>query len=153
QVSARLQNISDAVDGLAADAKDALEQLGATDQAAVQASLEHGNQEADQVDTDAHAVLAALAGLPGDEPDASLHYGNDALARRAAVLAALDAAAGLKATWLQVATQALQASDLITLLANHDEVVLAAAAQGRSRQYGQAATTLNDAILAVVSVK
>ena len=153
QASLRLQAISDDVDGLAADAKAALEQLSGTDQTAVQSSLEHGSQAADSIDTAARTVLAELAGLPGDEPDAVLRYGNETLARRAAVLAALDAAAGLKASWLQVTTQTLQASDLMALISDHDQVVLDAAAQGRSRQYGPAATTLNDAILAVANVK
>ncbi len=153
QASLRLQAISDDVDSLAASAKAALEELSGTDQTAVQASLEQGNQAADTIDTAAHAVLAGLAGLPGDEPDAVLHFGNDTLARRAAVLAALDAAAGLKASWLVVTTQALQASDLLALIGDHDQVVLNAAAQGRSRQYGPAATTLNDAILDVANVK
>jgi len=42
QASFRLQAISDDVDGLAADAKAALEELSGTDQTAVQSSLEHG---------------------------------------------------------------------------------------------------------------
>jgi hypothetical protein len=149
----RLQGISDDVDALAEDAKAALEQLSGTDPSKLQDSLAQGSEVAQRIDTETRAVRDSLAGLPGDEPDAAIRYGNDTLVRRATVLAALGAAASLNAQWLQVTAKAGDVSQLITLIDGHDRVVLDAAAKGRSRAYSRAADTLDDAILAVASVK
>jgi len=151
--TARLQGIAGDVDRLAEDAKTALEQIASADPTKLEDSLQQGGDVAETIDTETRAVLDSLAGLPGDEADAALHYSNDTLVRRAAVLAALDAAAGLNANWLQVTAQATDASGLTALIAHHDQVVLAAAAKGRSRQYAAGAATLDDAILTVASVK
>ena len=151
--TAQLQAISNDVDTLAEDAKTALEEIASADPTRLEDSLRQGGDTAEKIDTETRALLDSLAALPGGEPDAGLRYGNDALVRRAAVLAALDAAASLNANWLQVTAQASEASGLTALIAHHDEVVLAAAAKGRSRQYSVAAQTLDDAILTVASVK
>ena len=151
--TAQLQAISDDVDQLAEDAKTALEEIASADPTRLQDSLQQGSDTAAKISTETSALLDSLAGLPGGEPDAALHFGIDALVRRAAVLAALDAAASLNANWLEVTAQASEASGLTALIAHHDEVVLAAAAKGRNRQYGAAAQTLDDAILTVASVK
>jgi hypothetical protein len=151
--TATLEAISADVDRLADVAKNALEEIASADPTKLQASLDEGSALARSIDTRAGALRASLADLPGDEPDAVLHYGIDMLARRAAVLTALDAAAGLNAHWEQVAAKAGEAVGLTALIAQHDGVVVDAAALGRNRHYRQAATTLNDAILAVANVK
>jgi hypothetical protein len=153
QATDQLRVIAADVERLAEDAKTALEEVASSDPTRLQASLEEGGQIAAIINTETHALLDALAGLPGDAPDAILHYSNDTLVRRAAILAALDAAESLNAHWLQVTGRAVEASQLTTLIAEHDEIVLDAAAKGRSRQYALAATTLDQALLAVASVK
>ncbi|TME10649.1 MAG: hypothetical protein E6I65_08015 [Chloroflexi bacterium] len=153
QATDRLRVIAADVERLADDAKTALEEIASSDPTKLQDSLAQGSQVAATINTETNALLGSLAGLPGDEPDAVLRYSNDTLVRRAAILAALDAAASLNAHWLQVTGRAIEATQLTTLIAEHDEIVLDAAAKGRARKYGEAATTLDQAILAVVSVK
>ncbi|HTK45762.1 MAG TPA: collagen-like protein [Patescibacteria group bacterium] len=151
--TSRLTAISANVDGLADAAKTALEEITSADPTKLQQSLEHGGELTASITTDTRALQVALAGLPGDEPDAMLRYSNDTLVRRAATLAALAAAAGLEASWQQVSARALEASGVTTLIAQHDQIVLDAAAQGRTRQYAKAAATLDQAIQTVVAVK
>jgi hypothetical protein len=153
RASARLQSISDDVNGLAEDAKTALEEISSSDPSKLQDSLDAGGALAGKIDTESRAVIASLAGLPGSEPDAGLRYSADTLVRRAAILAALDAAANLNAQWLQVTANAAQVSQLITMIDGHDQVVLDAAAKGRKAQYAKAVEILDDAILAVANVK
>jgi hypothetical protein len=153
QATARLQAISDDVDSLAEDAKTALEDLAGTDPSKVQDSLQQGDDAAERINTGTHALQASLADLPGTEPDAALRYSDDTLVRRAAILAALDAAASLNVQWLQVAAQAAEVSQLIALIDGHDQIVLDAAAKGRKAQYAKAAERLSDAILAVANVQ
>ena len=153
QATSRLEAIAASVDGLADSAKTALEEITSADQTKLQDSLEHGSELATSITTETTALRAALAGLPGDEPDAAIRYSNDTQVRRAAVLAALEAAAGLEANWEQVTARALEASQVTTLIAAHDQVVLDAAAKGRGRDYANAAATLDQAILTVASVK
>jgi hypothetical protein len=153
QATDQLRVIAVDVQSLADDAKAALEEVASSDPTRLEESLQHGSQVAATLNTETRALLDSLAGLPGDEPDAALLYSNDTLVRRAAILAALDAAASLKAHWLQVTGRAIEASQLTTLIAEHDEIVLDAAAKGRDRKYAEAATILDQALLAVVSVK
>ena len=153
QATSQLEAIATDVDELADTAKTALEEITSDDPTRLQKSLELGGELATSITTKTTALKAALAGLPGDEPDAGLRYSNDALVRRAAVLAALDAAAGLQANWEQVTAHALEAAHVTALIAEHDQVVLGAAAKGRSREYADAAATLDQAILTVASVQ
>ena len=153
QATARLQVISDDVDTLAGAAKAALEDLSGTDPTKVQGSLQQGDEVADKINQETLALQASLAGLPGDEPNAALRYSSQTLVRRAAVLAALDAAASLNPQWLQVTGKSAEVSQLMALIAGHDQVVLDAAAKGRKAQYAKAAEILGDAILAVANVK
>jgi hypothetical protein len=153
QATDELRVIAADVERLAGDAKTALEEIASSDPTKLQDSLSQGSEVAATINTETNALLSSLAGLPGDEPDAVLRYSNDTLVRRAAILAALDAAASLNGHWLQVTGRAVEASQLTTLIAEHDEIVLDAAAKGRTRKYAQAASTLDQAIQAVISVQ
>lgn len=149
----QLRAISADVARLADEAKTALEELASSDPSKLEESLQRGGQDAAAINTATQVLLDSLAGLPGGEPDAVLRYSNDTLVRRAAILVALDAAASLNAHWLQVTGRAAEASQLTALIAEHDQVVLDAAAQGVRGKFAGAATTLDQAILAVASVK
>ena len=153
QATDQLRVIAADVERLAEDAKTALEEIASSDPTKLEDSLSQGSEVSATINTETNALLGSLAGLPGDEPDAVLRYSNDTLVRRAAILAALDAAASLNGHWLQVTGRAVEASQLTTLIAEHDEIVLDAAAKGRARKYAQAASTLDQAIQAVISVQ
>jgi hypothetical protein len=149
----QLQSISDAVDSLADAAKTALEQVASSDPTKLQESLEAGDELGASIDAASRALKASLADLPGAEPDAIIRYSNDTLVRRAAVLAALEATTNLDALWQQVTGKATEASQVTTLIGQHDQTVLDAAALGTKRQYAEASATLDRALLTVVDVK
>jgi DNA-directed RNA polymerase specialized sigma24 family protein len=148
-----LKRIADDVEQLAGRAKTALAEVTSTDPSKLQAALDQGGEIAAAIDSEAFDLRAALAGLPGDGPNAALDYSNGTLVRRAAILAAIDAAASLAAQWRQVSGRATDAAQLTSLIASHDNTVLDATAQGRDSRYPEAIVLLDGAILTVADVK
>ena len=140
--SIRLRQIATNVDQLSADAKAALEDLASTDSTALQKSLDHGNGIAVILTTATKDLRNSLAGLPGDEPDAILHFSNATLVRRASILAALDAAGGLATEWQNVTGRSVDAARLTSLLQDHDKTVAAAVTLGLASKFAEAVTML-----------
>lgn len=149
----QLQAMSANVDDLASDAKTALEEVASTDPTRMRNALANGGQAADALATQTRDLKEALAGLPGDGAEAALKYSNATLVRRAAIIAALDAATSLASLWQTVTGGAANAAHLITLIDQHDQTVLSAAAQGRDHQYRAGATTLTAALDTIASVQ
>jgi hypothetical protein len=153
QATAGLEAISDDVDRLADAAKYALEVLASPDPSKLRAGLDAGSELAATISAETQTLRASLANLEGGEPDAVLRYSNATLVRRAAVLAALEAAVSLDTNWQQVTAKAVEASKVTTQIAQHDATVLDAAAKGRAKHYSDAVKVLDEAILAVAGVK
>lgn len=151
--TAQLQAISRNVDQLAADAKTALEEVASSDPTRLRNALADGGQAATAIATETRDLKEALAGLPGDGPGAVLQYSNATLVRRAAIIAALDAATSVASLWQTVTGGAANAAHLISLIDQHDQTVLAAAAQGRAAEYRAGATTLSTALETIASVQ
>lgn len=149
----QLRRIAVDVEQLATEAKTALEEIASADPARLRDSLQRGGQAASTIDIETIALRDSLADLPGDGPAAVIAYSNASLVRRAAILAAVDAAASLATEWQQVTGRAVDAAHLTTLIAEHDTIFLDAAEKGRARQYLEAATVLDDALLTVVEVQ
>ncbi|MEA2675204.1 MAG: hypothetical protein QOI92_2396, partial [Chloroflexota bacterium] len=149
----QLQAISVNVDELSADAKTALEEVASTDPTRLRDALANGGQAATSIATQTRDLKEALAGLPGDGPAAALQYSNATLVRRASIIAALEAATSLASLWQTVTGGAANAAHLINLIDQHDQTVLAAAAQGRDHQYRAGATTLDTALETIASVQ
>ncbi|HYK96728.1 MAG TPA: hypothetical protein VE011_12830 [Candidatus Dormibacteraeota bacterium] len=149
----QLQAISANVDALATDAKTALEEVASSDPTRLRDALASGGQAATTIATRTRDLKEALAALPGDGPDAVLQYSNATLVRRASIIAALDAASSLASLWQTVTGGAANAAHLINLIDQHDQTVLAAAAQGRDHQYRAGATTLDTALETIGSVQ
>jgi hypothetical protein len=146
--SERLRQIASNVDELSADAKSALEDLASTDPTALQKALEHGSSIAVVLTGATTDLCNSLAGLPGDEPDAVMRFSNATLVRRAAILAALDAAGGLADQWGQVTGRSVDAGRLTALLQDHDKTVAAAIALGLNKclcKFSDAVTVLANA--------
>jgi len=61
-------------------------------------------------------LRTSLAELPGDSPTAALQYNNNLLVRRAALFAALDAAAGLSDQWSRITDRSARAAELTIAL-------------------------------------
>jgi hypothetical protein len=148
-----LKRIADDVELLADRAKTALAEVTSTDPSRLQAALDQGGEIAAAIDSEALDLREALAGLPGDGANAAFMYSNGTLVRRAAILAAIDAAGGLAAQWQQVSGRAGDAAQLTSLIAVHDTTVLDAAASGRAAKYPDAIATLDGAILTVAEIK
>lgn len=148
-----LQRISDDVEELATQAKTALAEVASADPARLTSALQRGNEIAEALDSEAHDLREALSGLPGDGPNAAIEFNNDTLVRRAAILAAIDSAASLAASWSQVAARAADAAQLTALIAKHDTTVLQATAKGVAEQYADALPILDQALLIVAEVK
>jgi hypothetical protein len=91
-------------------------------------------------------LRADLQALPGNSAADAIHYGGDARARRATMLTALEATQGMARSWLNLTIGSQAASNLISLLTEHDLTVAEAAAQGREAEYDQALVTLAGAI-------
>jgi hypothetical protein len=144
----RLRQIADNVDKMSQDAKTALEDLAATDTDGLQKALQHGSGIAIVITAATVDLRNSLAGLPGDEPDAVLQFSNATLVRRAAILAALDAAGGLAKQWQDVTGRSVDAARLTGLLQDHDKTVGAAIALALDHclcKFADAVTTLNAA--------
>jgi hypothetical protein len=148
-----LQRISDDVAELAEQAKTALAEAASTDQARLLEALDKGADLASAIESATLDLRNALAGLPGDGPNAIVEYSNATLVRRAAILAAIDAAASLASQWTQVKARSSDAAQLTALLAKHDEIVVAAAAKGVKAEYAAASEILDGALLTAADVK
>jgi hypothetical protein len=143
--SSRLQQVSASVDQLSADAESALGDLARIDGTSLTNDLAHGTGSAAVISTATSDLRNSLAGLPGDGPDALVRYSNATLVRRAAILAAIDAAGGLSNEWLSVTGRSTDAAHLTTLLTNHDTTVAAAVSLGLQSKFADAVTTLAQA--------
>jgi hypothetical protein len=143
--STRLRQIASDVDQLSTDAKSALQDLASTDAAALQTALEHGSSIAVILTGATTDLRDSLAGLPGDEPDAMIRFSNATLVRRAAILAALDAAGGLADQWEHVTGRSVDAGRLTALLQDHDKTVAAAVSRGIAGKFADAVTVLANA--------
>ena len=150
--SDRLRLIAADVDQLAEEAKTALEEVASADPARLRESLQRGGQAAATIDIETEDLRASLTGLPGDGPAAVIDYSNATLVRRAAILAAVDAAASLATQWRQVTGRAVDAAHLTTLIAQHDTKVVDAAGKGSTRLYREAMALLDEALLTVTEV-
>jgi len=143
--STRLRRIASDLDQLSTDAKSALQDLASTDAAALQTALEHGSSIAVILTGATTDLRDSLAGLPGDEPDAVIRFSNATLVRRAAILAALDAAGGLADQWEHVTGRSVDAGRLTALLRDHDKTVAAAINRGIAGKFADAVTVLANA--------
>ncbi len=148
----QLKVIAADVATLATEAKTALAEVASTDPTRLREALERGALAATRISTATTGLGRSLAGLPGDGPAALIEYSNATLVRRAAVLAAMDAAASLATQWQQVSGRAVDAAGLTSLIALHDTTVLDAAAKGRGNKFKDAVTILDDAILTIEEI-
>lgn len=148
-----LQRISDDVDQLSTLAKAALQDVASTDPTRLVASLERGGDIAAAIDSEVHDLREALIGMPGDGPNAAIEFSNETLVRRAAILAAIDSAASLAASWQQVTGRAADAAQLTSLIAKHDATVVDAASKGVAHQYKEAIPILDQALLTIADIK
>lgn len=142
---AELEVIAGDVDRLSVLARGALAAVTADDQEPFVAALAEGRATARRIEAASAALSVELLGLPGALSADSIGYSGEVLARRSAMIDALEFTEGLARSWAQLTSGSLAASELISLLTNHDLTVVAAAADGRAANYEAALATLTGA--------
>jgi hypothetical protein len=150
---AQILDVANEVDRLADEARVALASATASDPGLLQASLSRGTVQVQSIDAAVLSLREALRSLPGAEPDAALHYRNELVLRRAALLAAVDAAADLSGHWTAVRARSSDVAGMLGLIAAHDERVLAAAEDGRAASYPSAISKLDEARAILKSIE
>jgi hypothetical protein len=145
----QLELIAADVNDLAADAKTALSEVSSTDASRLRAALEHGGGVATKIDQAAKALRTALVGLPGDGPTAAIDYSNTTLVRRAAILAAIDAASSVASEWQSVTGRAVDAAEVTSLISHHDLTVVASAQLGVAGKYKDTLPGLEEALATI----
>ncbi|HEY8869253.1 MAG TPA: hypothetical protein VIM30_07655 [Candidatus Limnocylindrales bacterium] len=134
--------MSQDVDRLATLARGAIAAMAARDTATLSTTLAEGRDLAGRVESEAGVIRNRLDALPGFGPDQTLRVSPESIARRDAMLAALDTTSGLASSWARVSGGALAANQLTTLLTSHDAVMADAAHQGTSAAYTRALATV-----------
>jgi hypothetical protein len=137
------------INKLAQDAKTALGEVTSTDPTRLRAALLDGGQVASAIQSATTSLRNSLVGLPGDGPTAAIDFSNATLVRRAAILAAVDAASSVASEWQTVTGRAVDAAQVTALISAHDQTVLAAAQKGVAAQYADAIPILDEALLTI----
>ena len=149
----QLELIAEDMAALANAAKVALGEASSPDPTRLREALLRGADAAADIDAATADLRESLTGLPGDGPIAALDYNNATLVRRAAILAAIDAAAGLTGRWQQVSGRAADAALLTELIGVHDVTVLNAATKGRANEFAEAVEILDEALLKIEDIE
>lgn len=138
-----LRALSDQVDALAGQGRDALTALVARDTPGLQAAIDAGRAQIVTIQASARDLRDRLAALPGlDQAAASARYGPTTLARYATLVAALPAVDALDDDWARLAAGSVPATELTANLAAHDEIAGQAIRQGAAGKYAAAIRTL-----------
>ena len=149
-ISGDLEGVSEQVDALGVEARMALAALVANDSTTAAAALDTGDALMTDIRTRSAQIGTALAAVPLiGTPAAEYRLGPTVRERHARLVGALTQTLGLDEAWAGLATGSASATRLSSLLANHDETVLAAAAQGRDADYAKALLTLDGADAAI----
>jgi hypothetical protein len=151
--AAQLETISKDVNQLAEYAKTALTEVTSVDPTRLRTALQDGGAVATRIEQQTKALRTSLVGLPGDGPTAALEFSNPILVRRAAILAATDAAASVATQWQSVTGRAVDAAQVNSLISQHDQTVLAAAQQGVAGKYAAAIPILDDALATIQEIQ
>jgi hypothetical protein len=140
--SGDLQALSDQVDVLAGQGRDALTALVSSDTPGLQAAISAGEAQVGTVAATARAIRDRLAALPAVDAAAAARFGPTTLARYATLVAALPAVDALGDDWTRLAAGSVPAVELTQHLAAHDRIAGEAARQGAAGKYATAIQTL-----------
>ena len=153
-IAADLQLVSDRLDALGVQGRAALSSLVANDAATAAAALDEGDRLVADIRARSAQIETALDEVPLiGTPEAEFRLGPAVRDRHARLEAAVASTQGLEAVWLQLANGSAAAARLSSLLAAHDDAVIAAAEQGRDANYEEALTILDGADTAIADAK
>ncbi len=138
-----LRALSDQVDALAGQGRDALGALVSSDTPGLQAAISAGEAQIAAIQASAAALRERLGALPGLETaPAASRYSATTLARYATLVAALPAVDALDDDWARLAAGSVPAIELTANLAAHDRIAGQAVQQGAAGKYAAAIRTL-----------
>jgi hypothetical protein len=138
-VEAELEALRSRVGELGVKARGALASLAGQDLDIVQATVDEGAALVGEIDALSAEIRTELTAVPGISGSLARFTTSDAVRERhAAMLAALDATAGLDTAWDRLTSGSLAAARLSQLLADHDRTMGDAFLQGRDRRYDEA---------------
>lgn len=140
--TADLQALSDQVDVLAGEGRQALSALVSGDTSGLQAAISAGEAQVGTIATAARALQARLAALPPIDAAAAARFGPSTLNRYATLVAALPAVDTLGDEWTRLAAGSVPAVELTTYLAAHDQIAGQAVRLGAAGKYADAIRTL-----------
>jgi hypothetical protein len=141
--TARLQALSDAVDGLGSSGRSALTDLVGGDTVALSSTIDSGGALLARVGTARDALVASLGQVPYVNDTPALYLSAATRERYAALGATPALTTTLEGDWAVLSARALAASGIPGLLAQHDAQTAAAAAQGSAAHYKQAIALLD----------
>jgi len=147
-----LRTLSDQVDALAGQGRDALTALVARDTPTLQAAISAGEAQIGTIQASAGALRDRLAALPGLDA-AAARYGPTTLTRYATLVAALPAVDALDDDWARLAAGSVPAIELTEHLAAHDRIAGQAVQQGAAGKYAAAIRTLAGAQAELASAR
>lgn len=138
------------VQGLSTQGRGALVSFTNSDPDTASAAIAEGDRRLLGIQARAAAVARLLDEVPLiGTPRAAYEVSPAVLARYARLVEGPAAVRDLPAQWARLSVGALAADRLSRLLTQHDEAVIAAAAQGRDADYASAIITLDDADAAI----
>ena len=140
--TADLRALSDQVDLLAGEGRQALSALVSGDTSGLKAAIGAGEAQVGTIATAARALRARLAALPAIDAAAAARFGPSTLERYATLIAALPAVDTLGDEWTRLAAGSVPAAELTTYLAAHDRIAGQAVQLGAAGRYADAIRTL-----------
>jgi len=141
-----LNALADQVEALAVQARGALAALNGSDTKTSEAAIAEGDRLVADVVRRTSALRLALAAVPYvGTPAAALHVSDAVVERHAALVAALDATAGLDFSWARLSIGSVAATKMSTSLAEHDRLMGAAIELGRGAKYAEAIKLIDEA--------
>lgn len=152
--SADLVGLADTVADLGVQARGALAALNGSETETVVAAIAEGDQLLDAVTAQTTSLRLELADVPYiARTDTAMLVSNGPVARHASLVTALDATDGLRDAWFRLTTGSIAAIQLSSLLALHDEQVVAAAELGRAARYEDAMAGLDGADATILAAR
>jgi hypothetical protein len=148
-----LRTLSDQVDALAGQGRDALTALVARDTPGLQVAISAGEAQISAIGASARALRERLAALPVLDAGAAARFGPTSLARYATLEAALPAVETLDDDWARLAAGSVPAIELTVHLAAHDRIAGQAVQQGAAGKYVAAIRTLEGAAAELASAR
>ena len=146
RVAARLEDLAEQIGALGIQARGALAALNGDEIATVEAAIAEGNRLLEELTAQTTSLNLDLADVPYvARSDTALLVSSEIVARHAALVATLEATAGLQAAWVRLTSGSVAAIRLGSLLAQHDREVLEAAALGRAARFQDALARLVEA--------